>query len=86
MFVFGPSDDSSRSGCFASIRRAHPVALTADIEKAFLNISVDPDHRDYLRFQTLDSVHVDDFVGGGDDGISTYKLHKNVVMLNGGRL
>ena len=30
--------------------RAYPVALTADIEKAFLNISVNQEHRDYLRF------------------------------------
>lgn len=109
--------------------RAYPVALTADIEKAFLNISVDPEHRDCLRFpwiddiaaeepravvfeftrvvfgvspslfllngtihyhlsnsavdeelarKILDSLYVDDFVGGGDNDISTYKLHKNV--------
>ena len=30
--------------------RVHPVAVTADIEKAFLNIAISPEHRDYLRF------------------------------------
>ena len=30
--------------------RVHKVAITGDIEKAFLNISVDPRDRDYLRF------------------------------------
>ena len=30
--------------------RIYPVAVTADIEKAFLNITISPEHRDYLRF------------------------------------
>ena len=30
--------------------RVHEVALTADTEKAFLNIEIDPEHRDFLRF------------------------------------
>ncbi|XP_068704703.1 uncharacterized protein [Montipora foliosa] len=30
--------------------RVHEVALTADIEKAFLNIEIDPEHRDFVRF------------------------------------
>ena len=30
--------------------RLHKVAVAADIEKAFLNISITPEHRDYLRF------------------------------------
>ena len=30
--------------------RTNKVAVTADIEKAFLNISIAPEHRDYLRF------------------------------------
>ncbi|XP_068756194.1 uncharacterized protein [Montipora capricornis] len=30
--------------------RANKVALTADIEKAFLNIAIAPEHRDFLRF------------------------------------
>ena len=28
--------------------RAHKVALTADIEKAFLNVAIAPEYRDYL--------------------------------------
>ncbi|XP_068680056.1 uncharacterized protein [Montipora foliosa] len=30
--------------------RVHQVALTADTEKAFLNIEIDPEHRDFVRF------------------------------------
>ena len=34
--------------------RAFKVAVVADIEKAFLNISVTPEHRDFLRFLWVD--------------------------------
>ncbi|GFW03115.1 integrase catalytic domain-containing protein [Trichonephila clavipes] len=30
--------------------RMHPIGLSADIEKAFLQISVTPEHKDFLRF------------------------------------
>ena len=30
--------------------RVHKIAMTADIEKAFLNIAIAPQHRDFLRF------------------------------------
>ncbi|GFX05908.1 DUF1758 domain-containing protein [Trichonephila clavipes] len=30
--------------------RMYPIGLSADIEKAFLKISVTPEHRDFLRF------------------------------------
>ena len=30
--------------------RVHEVALTADVEKAFLNIEIDPEHRNFVRF------------------------------------
>ena len=36
--------------------RVHEVALTADIEKAFLNIEIDPEYRDFLRFLWIDDV------------------------------
>ena len=39
--------------------RAHETALTADIEKAFLNVAVSKDHRDLLRFLWVDDVHKD---------------------------
>ena len=40
--------------------RAHTVALTADIEKAFLNVAIAPEHRDYLRFLWIDDILKDD--------------------------
>ena len=36
--------------------RVCEVAVTADIEKAFLNIEIDPGHRDFLRFLWVDDV------------------------------
>lgn len=36
--------------------RAHKVALTADIEKAFLNVGIAPEHRNYLRFLWIDDI------------------------------
>ena len=30
--------------------RVHEVALTADIEKAYLNVEIDPEHRNFVRF------------------------------------
>ena len=37
--------------------RVHEVAVTADIEKSFLNIKIDPEHRDFLRFLWVDDVN-----------------------------
>ena len=37
--------------------KVHEVAVTADIEKAFLNIKTDSQHRDFLRFQWVDDVN-----------------------------
>ena len=39
--------------------RAHKVALTADIEKAFLNVAIAPEHRHYLRFLWVDDILTD---------------------------
>ena len=36
--------------------RAHKVALSEDIEKAFLNVAIVPEHRDYLRFLWVDDI------------------------------
>ena len=37
--------------------KVHEVAVTANIEKAFLNIRIDSKHRDFLRFQWVDDVN-----------------------------
>ena len=40
--------------------RVHKVALTADIENAFLNVSIKPEQRNILRFLWIDSIESDD--------------------------
>ena len=40
--------------------RVHPVALTADVEKAFLQIQIKPDDRDMLLFLWFDDVNSPD--------------------------
>ena len=39
--------------------RSHSIALTADIEKAFLQISIQETDRDYLRFYWFDDIKAD---------------------------
>ena len=39
--------------------RSHVVALTSDIEKAFLQINVNENDRDYLRFLWFDNIFSD---------------------------
>ena len=39
--------------------RVHKVAPTADIEKAFLNVAIAPEHRDYLRFLWVNDILTD---------------------------
>ena len=39
--------------------RSHVVALTSDVEKAFLKINVNENDRDYLRFLWLDNIFSD---------------------------
>ena len=39
--------------------RAHKVALMADIEKAFLNVGIAPEHLNYLRFLWVDNILTD---------------------------
>ena len=51
--VFGPS----LNGCLHVGPSLYEVAVTADVEKAFLNIEIDPEHRDFLRFLWLDDIN-----------------------------
>ena len=39
--------------------RTHNVALISDIQKAFLNIAIDPDQRDFLRFFWLNDCNAE---------------------------
>ena len=39
--------------------RCYNIALTADIEKAFLQIAIAPEHRNYLRFLWFDDIYSD---------------------------
>ncbi|XP_068761945.1 uncharacterized protein [Montipora capricornis] len=48
--------------------RVHKVAISGDIEKAFLNISVDPRGRDYLRFLWVDDT------GGKHPNLQVYRF------------
>ena len=39
--------------------RLHDVAMVADIESAYLQIAVAPEHRDFLRFLWFKNIHDD---------------------------
>ena len=39
--------------------RVNPIALVGNIEKAFLNIKIHPEHRDCLRFLCLNDIHAE---------------------------
>ena len=40
--------------------RVHKIALVGDLEKAFLNVEVDPEQRNLLRFLWVDNIESDD--------------------------
>ena len=50
--------------------RAGKVVLIGDIEKAFLNISIAPEHRDFLRFLWVDDVN------STDPEVVTYRFRR----------
>jgi len=37
--------------------RVHEVVITAKIQKAFLDVEIDPEHRDFLRFLWVDDIN-----------------------------
>ena len=56
--------------------RVNPVALVGDIEKAFLNIEIHPEHRDCLRFLWLNDIHAE------SPEIVTYRFNRVVFGCN----
>ena len=56
--------------------RTHKVALVADIEKAFLNVEVDPTDRDRLRFLWVDDIQAQ------NPSILIYRLNRVVFGVN----
>ena len=42
--------------------RAHPIVLTAGIEKAYLQINIDEEHRDYFRFLGYRNLHEESII------------------------
>ena len=42
--------------------RVHPIVLTADIEKAYLQININEEHRDYLRFLWYLNLHEESII------------------------
>ena len=40
--------------------RVHKIALVGDLEKAFLNVEVDPEQRNLLRFLWVENIESDD--------------------------
>lgn len=56
--------------------RAHKVGLVADIEKAFLNIAVDEQQRDLMRFLWIDDVRKD------DPNIEIYRFCRVIFGMN----
>ena len=55
--------------------RESRVSLCADIEKAFLQISVDPPDRDFLRFLWVDNIH-------GEYKVDVYRFSRVVFGVN----
>ena len=56
--------------------RVHKVANTADLEKAFLKVSIKPEQRNILRFLWIDNVESD------DPCIVVYRFCHSVFGLN----
>ena len=56
--------------------RAHKVGLVADIEKAFLNIEVDKEQRDFMRFLWIDDINSE------DPNIVTYRFCRVIFGMN----
>ena len=56
--------------------RAHTVGLVADIEKAFLNIEVDKQQRDLMRFLWIDDIN------NKDPNIVSYRFCRVIFGMN----
>ena len=70
----GPSLNSLLMDILLRFRESR-VSLCADIEKAFLQISVDPPDRDFLRFLWVDNIH-------GEYKVDVYRFSRVVFGVN----
>ena len=69
----GPSLTASLFSVLMKFREGN-VAIVADVEKAFLQISLDPEHRDYVRFLWFKDPNNIDFNNFGNNELIHYRL------------
>ena len=58
--AFDASSKCSREFDILIRFRVHNVAITANVEKIFLHVSINPEQRNMLRFLWIDSIESDD--------------------------
>lgn len=54
--------------------RSYNIAFNSDIEKAFLQISIDPNYRDFLRFLWLTDINQIDYENFENNELKTFRL------------
>ena len=62
--------------------RCHNYAFSADIEKAFLQIGITPEHRDYIRFLWFEDIKNIDFEHFENNQLVKYKFTRVLFGLN----
>ena len=62
--------------------RCHNYAFSADIEKAFLQIGITPEHRDYIRFLWFEDIKNIDFEHFENNQLVEYRFTRVLFGLN----